>query len=55
METKVRGERAMKITDKLPFDRAIHTETIGYVGGLWMLWDSDRVEVTATPSKKFIL
>ena len=47
METKIGGERAKEITDRLPFDSAIHTETIGYTGGLWMLWNSDRVEITA--------
>ena len=46
METKIGGERAREITDRLPFDGAIHTDTIGYAGGLWLLWDSDRVEVT---------
>lgn len=34
------------ITDRLPFDRAIHSDTIGYAGGLWLLWNSDRVEVS---------
>ena len=46
METKIGGEQAREITDRLPFDEAIHTDTIGYAGGLWLLWDSDRVEVT---------
>ncbi|XP_030931013.1 uncharacterized protein LOC115956881 [Quercus lobata] len=30
METRLGGERAKGITDRLPFDGAIHTETIGY-------------------------
>ena len=47
METKVGGVRAKEITDRLPFDGAIHTETIGYAGGLWLLWNADRVEVEA--------
>ena len=47
METKIGGERAREIIDRLPFDGAIHTETIGYAGGLWMLWNSNRVEITA--------
>lgn len=34
METKLGGVRAKEITDRLPFDGAIHTETIGYTGGL---------------------
>ena len=41
------GARAKEITDRLPFDGAIHTETIGYAGGLWLLWNADRVEVEA--------
>lgn len=47
METKLSGERAREITDRLPFDGAIHSETIGYSGGLWLLWNSDKVEVEA--------
>ena len=34
METQVGGERAKEITNRLPFDGAIHTDTIGYVRGL---------------------
>ena len=39
------GDRAREITDSLPFDGAFHTETIGYAGGLWVLWNVDRVEL----------
>ena len=46
METLVGGSKAKEISDKLPFDRAVHTKTIGYAGGLWLLWDLDRVDVT---------
>lgn len=42
METRVGGDRAKETTDRLPFDGSVHTDTIGYTGGLWMLWDSDR-------------
>ena len=45
METKLGGERARVVTDRLPFDGAIHTDTIGFSGGLWLLWNSDKVEV----------
>ncbi|KAL0011105.1 hypothetical protein SO802_006213 [Lithocarpus litseifolius] len=45
METRVGGDRAREITDRLPFDGAIHMDTIGYAGGLWLLWNSDRVEI----------
>ena len=46
METRVGGDRAKEITNDLPFDGAIHTDTIGYAGGLWLLWNEDRVEVS---------
>ena len=45
METKLGGDRAKAITDKLPLYGAIHTDTIGYSSGLWLLWNSDLVEV----------
>ena len=34
METKTDDAKAKEITDRLPFDGAIHTNTIGYIGGL---------------------
>ena len=34
METRVGGERAKAITERLLFDGAIHADTIGYSGGL---------------------
>lgn len=46
METHVGGDRAKEIIDRLPFDGFMHTDTIGYAGGLWMLWDLERVDVT---------
>ena len=30
METRLGGARAKEITDRLPFDGAIHTETVGF-------------------------
>ena len=50
METRIDGERAREITDRLLFDGAIHTNTIGYAEGLYMLWDLDRVDVTPLTS-----
>lgn len=52
METRVGEERAKEISDRLPFDGAIHTDTIGYVGGLWVLWNSDRVVVSPLATTK---
>ncbi|XP_050280312.1 uncharacterized protein LOC126721302 [Quercus robur] len=50
METKIGGERAREISSRLSFDGAAHTDTIGYAGGLWMLWKSDKVEVSTLAS-----
>lgn len=47
MEIKIGGDRAEAITDQLPMDEAIHTETIGYSGSLWLLWNSNKVKVGA--------
>nr|XP_023912507.1 uncharacterized protein LOC112024102 [Quercus suber] len=44
-ETRVGGERAKQITDRFPFDGAIHADTVGYSGGIWLLWNSDSMEV----------
>ena len=40
METKVSGNRAKSIADRLPMDGAILVNNIGLSGGLWVLWDS---------------
>ena len=45
-ETRVGGDRASKIIEGLPFDGYITTDTIGYAGGLWMLWKTENVEVS---------
>lgn len=52
METRIGGDRARQITDRLPFENAFHTETIGYTNGLWMLWNSERVDITLVSSTK---
>lgn len=52
MKTRVGGNRARDITNRLPFDGTIHTETIGRAGRLWLLWNSDRVEVSLLSSSE---
>ncbi|XP_075665407.1 uncharacterized protein LOC142635078 [Castanea sativa] len=41
---------AREITDRLPFDGAIHIDIIGYASGLWPPWNSNRVEITPLTS-----
>ena len=50
METRVGGDKAKEITDLLLFDGAIHTNIIGYAGGLWVLWNADRVDIALLSS-----
>lgn len=50
METRVRGDRAKEISRRLPFDESVHTDTIGYAGGLWLLWQFGKVEVSTLSS-----
>ena len=45
-ETRVGGDKARKIIEGLPFDGYITTDTVGYAGGLWMLWKTEDVEVS---------
>lgn len=52
METRLGGERAKENIDRLLFDGAIHTETIGFARGLWLLWNSNLVEVVQLANTK---
>ena len=45
METRVGGNRAREITERLPFNGVIHFDAVGHVGGIWVLWNLDRVDV----------
>ena len=36
----------------MPFDGAFHTDIIGYVGGLWVLWTADRVDLALLSNTK---
>ncbi|XP_075655988.1 uncharacterized protein LOC142626093 [Castanea sativa] len=45
-ETRVGGDRANDITDRLPFDEALHADTVGYSSGIWVLWNLAKVEIT---------
>ena len=52
METRVGGKKAKELTDRLPFNGAIHMDNIGYAGVLWVLWNSNRVEVSSLANTK---
>ena len=44
-ETRVGGDRAERIIANLPFDGFIMMETIGYAGGLWVLWKKEEAYI----------
>ncbi|XP_030964009.1 uncharacterized protein LOC115985181 [Quercus lobata] len=45
METRVGVNRAREITERLPFDGAIRSDAVGFTGGIWVLWNSGKVNV----------
>ena len=51
-ETRMGGDQADAIIRTLPFNGAYSTETIGYVGGIWLLWNSDFVDVEILSTTK---
>lgn len=51
-ETIIGRDWAKEITNKLPFNGVIHTDTIEYASGLWIRWNSVIVEVTHLVSMK---
>lgn len=46
-ETCVGSSHAKEIMDLLPFDGALHADTVRYVGGFWLLWFSDFMEISS--------
>jgi hypothetical protein len=44
-ETRMSGTKADNILRSLPFDGGFSTDTIGFAGGIWLLWRSDLVDV----------
>lgn len=49
-ETRVGGDRAGRIIEGLIFDGFITTDTIGYTGGLWLLWKKEDINVNLLAS-----
>jgi hypothetical protein len=44
-ETRLGGSRAQDLAKTFPFDGFLCTNTIGFAGGIWIMWNSDMVEV----------
>jgi exonuclease III len=44
-ETRLGGARAAELAKSFPFDGFLCTNTIGFAGGIWILWKSAAVEL----------
>ena len=44
-ETRMSGAGAIELIESLPFDGSVVADTIGFAGGIWMLWRTDLVHV----------
>ena len=49
-ETRMSGARAIELIESLPFDGSVVADTIGFAGGIWMLWRTDLVHVDVLAS-----
>ena len=49
-ETRMSGARAIELIKSLPFDGSVVADTIGFAGGIWMLWRTDLVHVDVLAS-----
>lgn len=49
-ETRLSGARAVEIIETLPFNGFVVADTIGFAGGIWLLWRTDLVQVDVLAS-----
>lgn len=49
-ETRLSGARAVEIIKTLPFNGFVVADTIGFAGGIWLLWRTDLVQVDVLES-----
>lgn len=49
-KTRVGRDRAKELTDQLPFKGALHVDTYGYAGGIWLLWHPKVVDMSKLAS-----
>lgn len=47
MKTRISGNTAEEVIKSLPFEGYIFTNTIGFAGGIWLLWNTSVVQVEA--------
>lgn len=45
LETRVSGVKADRVISRLGFDNWIRLEATGYAGGIWILWQSNEINL----------
>lgn len=51
LEPRISGEQANKVCRKLGFSDYFRVEAEGFSGGIWLLWNSNQIEVEAYSSQ----
>ncbi|KAL8159095.1 hypothetical protein V2J09_000632 [Rumex salicifolius] len=46
LETQISGYQADKVCEVIGFDGILHSEAMGFRGGIWVLWRGERVSIT---------
>ncbi|KAL8166728.1 hypothetical protein V2J09_008227, partial [Rumex salicifolius] len=45
LETHVSGNTASEVCNKFKFEQCVRIKVVGFAGGLWMLWNYDRLKL----------
>ncbi|KAL8167004.1 hypothetical protein V2J09_008503 [Rumex salicifolius] len=46
LKTRISGEQADKVCEKIGFDGILPSEAMGFKGSVWILWKGDQVSIT---------
>ncbi|KAK0592822.1 hypothetical protein LWI29_026048 [Acer saccharum] len=52
LEPRISGSRALKVVNNLGFSDKFLVEASGFSGGIWLLWNSDRVKLQVVASSR---
>ncbi|KAK3205341.1 hypothetical protein Dsin_019387 [Dipteronia sinensis] len=52
LEPRISGSRALKVVNKLGFSDKFLVETFGFSGGIWLLWNGNRVKLQVVASSR---
>ena len=44
-KTRLDGERVNQITQFLPYTKVVMIKIVGFIGGIWLLWNDDEIDV----------